>query len=109
MRRRVEEHIPAGVAEREIKLGPGGLRDIEFSVQLLQMVHGRSDVMLRSAATLPSLEGLATWGYVGRADASSLTEAYMFLRHLGGLNKGRPNTTDLEKATEFIKDIMEKL
>lgn len=82
MRRRVEEHIPAGVAEREIKLGPGGLRDIEFSVQLLQMVHGRSDVMLRSAATLPSLEGLATWGYVGRADASSLTEAYTFLRHL---------------------------
>jgi glutamate-ammonia-ligase adenylyltransferase len=82
MRKRVEDHIPSDVADREIKLGPGGLRDVEFSVQLLQLVHGRSDVMLRSATTLVALEALATWGYVGRGDASALAEAYRFLRTL---------------------------
>lgn len=82
MRRRVEEHVPARVADRELKLGPGGLRDVEFSVQLLQLVHGRSDVMLRSPTTLVALEALATWGYVGRDDASTLASAYRFLRTL---------------------------
>ena len=82
MRRRVEQHVPARLAERELKLGPGGLRDVEFSVQLLQLVHGRSDVMLRSPTTMVALEALATWGYVGRADASALADAYRFLRTL---------------------------
>ncbi|MDD2857650.1 MAG: bifunctional [glutamine synthetase] adenylyltransferase/[glutamine synthetase]-adenylyl-L-tyrosine phosphorylase, partial [Candidatus Nanopelagicales bacterium] len=82
MRRRVEAHIPARIGERELKLAPGGLRDVEFSVQLLQLVHGRSDVMLRSASTMVALEALATWGYVGRTDASTLGDAYAFLRTL---------------------------
>lgn len=82
MRRRVESHVPARIAERELKLGPGGLRDVEFSVQLLQLVHGRSDVMLRSSNTLDALEALATWGYVGREDAATLADAYRFLRTL---------------------------
>lgn len=82
MRRRVEDNIARDIAERELKLGPGGLRDVEFSVQLLQLVHGRSDVMLRSPTTLVALEALATWGYVGRADASALADAYRFLRTL---------------------------
>src|SRR4051794_27641551 len=43
MRRRVVENIPKPEVEREVKLGPGGIRDIEFAVQLLQMVHGRTD------------------------------------------------------------------
>ena len=82
MRRRVEQHIPAKIVDRELKLGPGGLRDVEFSVQLLQLVHGRSDVMLRSPTTLVALEALATWGYVGRDDAATLADAYRFLRTL---------------------------
>ena len=82
MRRRVEQHVPARLAERELKLGPGGLRDVEFAVQLLQLVHGRSDVMLRSPTTMIALESLATWGYVGRDDAATLAEAYRFLRTL---------------------------
>lgn len=82
MRRRVEAHVPANIAERELKLAPGGLRDVEFSVQLLQLVHGRSDVLLRSPTTLVALEALATWGYVGRDDASTLASAYRFLRTL---------------------------
>ncbi|MFT6563566.1 MAG: glutamate-ammonia-ligase adenylyltransferase [Actinomycetes bacterium] len=80
MRRRVEAHIPAAKSDRELKLGKGGLRDVEFSVQLLQLVHGRSDVMVRSSNTLTALESMATWGYVGREDAAALSMAYRFLR-----------------------------
>src|SRR5690606_16893505 len=43
MRRRVVENIPASEIDRQLKLGPGGLRDVEFAVQLLQLVHGRTD------------------------------------------------------------------
>ena len=82
MRQRVEEHIPAREADRELKLGRGGLRDVEFSVQLLQLVHGRSDVLLRSPTTLSALEALSTWGYVGREDGATLAAAYRFLRSL---------------------------
>jgi len=80
MRRRVEQSLPARQAGRELKLGPGGLRDIEFAVQLLQLVHGRIDESLRSPATLPALAALAAGGYVGRADADELAAAYRFLR-----------------------------
>ena len=82
MRRRVESTLPSGAADRELKLGPGGLRDVEFAVQLLQLVHGRSDDSLRSATTLVALRELADGGYVGRDDAASLAQAYRFLRTL---------------------------
>ncbi|MCK7623510.1 bifunctional [glutamine synthetase] adenylyltransferase/[glutamine synthetase]-adenylyl-L-tyrosine phosphorylase [Streptomyces sp. RS10V-4] len=82
MRRRVVENIPAGQVDRELKLGPGGLRDVEFAVQLLQLVHGRTDATLRSATTLDALAALAAGGYVGRQDAAALDAAYRFLRTL---------------------------
>lgn len=81
MRRRVEAHVRAE-GERQLKLGPGGLRDIEFAVQLLQLVHGRLDPLLRRRATLPALAALSRGGYVGREDARSLAEAYTFLRQV---------------------------
>ncbi|MGW4161771.1 bifunctional [glutamine synthetase] adenylyltransferase/[glutamine synthetase]-adenylyl-L-tyrosine phosphorylase [Streptomyces sp. NPDC004788] len=80
MRRRVVDNIPAGHVDRELKLGPGGLRDVEFAVQLLQLVHGRSDATLHSGTTLDALAALAAGGYVGRADAAQLDDAYRFLR-----------------------------
>jgi glutamate-ammonia-ligase adenylyltransferase len=82
MRRRVVANLPAKDATREIKLGPGGLRDIEFAVQLLQLVHGRADETLRDPATLPALAALAAQGYVGRQDAAGLGDAYRFLREV---------------------------
>jgi len=82
MRRRVVDHIPAHEAERQIKLGSGGLRDVEFAVQLLQLVHGRSDPSLREGATLSALTRLTEGGYVGREDGEKLHEAYTFLRTL---------------------------
>jgi glutamate-ammonia-ligase adenylyltransferase len=80
MRRRVIASLPADHAGRELKLGPGGLRDIEFAVQLLQLVHGRADESLREPATLPALAALAAGGYVGRGDAAAMASAYRFLR-----------------------------
>jgi glutamate-ammonia-ligase adenylyltransferase len=82
MRKRVEENIDNRIGERELKLAPGGLRDVEFAVQLLQLVHGRSDVMVRSPNTLQALDQLATWGYIGREDAATFSTAYTFLRTL---------------------------
>jgi glutamate-ammonia-ligase adenylyltransferase len=80
MRRRVEQTLPRAEAARELKLGPGGLRDVEFAVQLLQLVHGRTDDSLRSPNTLEALDALAAGGYVGRQDAAQLGDAYRFLR-----------------------------
>ena len=82
MRRRVEEHIRADHADRELKLGRGGLRDVEFAVQMLQMVHGRGDETIRSQNTLEALAALADGGYVGRDDAANLAASYRFLRML---------------------------
>lgn len=80
MRRRVEASVPAGLADRELKLGPGGLRDVEFSVQLLQLVHGRVDEKLRLGGTLPALAALTAGGYVGREDGEILAASYRLLR-----------------------------
>ncbi len=82
MRRRVLDHIPADRAERQLKLGSGGLRDVEFAVQLLQMVHGRADEEIRQPTTLSALAQLTDRGYVGREDGRSLHDAYSFLRTL---------------------------
>ncbi|MDT9700071.1 bifunctional [glutamine synthetase] adenylyltransferase/[glutamine synthetase]-adenylyl-L-tyrosine phosphorylase [Streptomyces sp. P17] len=82
MRRRVVENIPVAELDRQLKLGPGGLRDVEFAVQLLQLVHGRADVSLRSGTTLAALKALAAGGYVGRDDAAQLDAAYRFLRSM---------------------------
>src|SRR4051812_20506 len=80
MRRRVEGHVPSEHAERELKLGRGGLRDVEFAVQLLQLVHGRVDADLRSPSTMDALAALGEGGYVGRQDAAELGASYEFLR-----------------------------
>ncbi|MDT5146350.1 MAG: [glutamine synthetase] adenylyltransferase / [glutamine synthetase]-adenylyl-L-tyrosine, partial [Mycobacterium sp.] len=82
MRRRVEQLVPADVRAREIKLGSGGLRDVEFAVQLLQLVHGRSDESLHVASTVDALAALGQGGYIGREDAANLTASYEFLRLL---------------------------
>ncbi|URN00258.1 bifunctional [glutamine synthetase] adenylyltransferase/[glutamine synthetase]-adenylyl-L-tyrosine phosphorylase [Actinomadura madurae] len=84
MRRRVEADLNQRTAdsERQLKLGPGGLRDVEFSVQLLQLVHGRADETLRSPTTLDALADLSQGGYVGRDDAAVLASAYRFLRRV---------------------------
>ena len=82
MRRRVISLLPAKEASTEIKLGAGGLRDVEFSVQLLQLVHGRSDERLRLRGTFEALAALVDYGYVGRGDGYDLGTAYRLQRLL---------------------------
>ena len=81
MKARVEGEVQRrGLGDRELKRGRGGIRDIEFAVQLLQMVHGRADPTLRSPNTLIALGTLAGAGYVDPRDAEALGAAYRFLR-----------------------------
>jgi glutamate-ammonia-ligase adenylyltransferase len=82
MRQRVTDHIPTSEVDAQIKLGPGGLRDIEFTVQLLQLVHGRSDQSIRVRDTLGALEALSNGSYIGRDDAERFSAHYRFLRLL---------------------------
>lgn len=82
MRRRVLANVPKDMRTRELKLGTGGMRDVEFAVQLLQLVHGRSDERLRVLSTVEALEALKSSGYIGREDSWQLIEAYEFLRLL---------------------------
>lgn len=81
MKARSEEVVRrAGTGRRELKRGPGGIRDIEFAVQLLQLVHARHDRGIRSANTLDALDELADHGYVDPGEAEVLGESYVFLR-----------------------------
>ncbi len=81
MKGRAEQELrKRGLEEREVKRGRGGIRDVEFSVQLLQLVHGRHDPSLRSANTLDALDALSAGAYVDAADAAELRGAYCFLR-----------------------------
>ena len=64
----------------DLKRAPGGIRDVEFSVQLLQLIHGRADPTLRVTGTLPALEALTGGGYVRPADAADLAKSYRWLR-----------------------------
>jgi len=82
MRERVTDHIPAGELDVQLKLGPGGLRDIEFTIQLLQLVHGQLDDEVHQRGTLPALIALADQGYIGRVEAAEFSRDYRFLRLL---------------------------
>lgn len=82
MRRRVGANIPQEEQKRQLKLGPGGLRDVEFTVQLLQLVHGKADAGLRTKDTTGAIEALSNAGYVGRTDAAEFDAAYRYLRVL---------------------------
>jgi [glutamine synthetase] adenylyltransferase / [glutamine synthetase]-adenylyl-L-tyrosine phosphorylase len=83
MKVRIEEYVRArGKEAVEVKRGRGGIRDVEFAIQLLQLVHGRRDPRLRDPNTLRALEVLAAEGYVVEADAEALASSYRFLRTL---------------------------
>jgi glutamate-ammonia-ligase adenylyltransferase len=81
MKARAEAELEKkGLTDREVKRGRGGIRDVEFAVQLLQLVHGRHDETVRSRNTLVALGQLAAAGYVEPGDAPPLADAYRFLR-----------------------------
>ncbi|HSL58505.1 MAG TPA: bifunctional [glutamine synthetase] adenylyltransferase/[glutamine synthetase]-adenylyl-L-tyrosine phosphorylase [Acidimicrobiales bacterium] len=83
LRARGEEAVRrAGRGHADVKLGPGGIRDIELPVQLLQLVHGRHDPALRVRSTLDALDELGAAGYVDPTDATALADAYRCWRRI---------------------------
>jgi glutamate-ammonia-ligase adenylyltransferase len=66
----------------DLKLGPGGIREVEFFVQALQLLHGGKDANLRARGSLPAVERLLFAGLISSRDRDELTEAYVFLRRL---------------------------
>src|SRR5690606_31393228 len=82
MRERVLAHIPRDEVDVQLKLGPGGLRDVEFTIQLLQLVHGQADDEIRQRSTLDALAALAERGYIGRVEAAEFGRDYRLLRLL---------------------------
>ncbi|MDI6024285.1 bifunctional [glutamine synthetase] adenylyltransferase/[glutamine synthetase]-adenylyl-L-tyrosine phosphorylase [Leucobacter sp. UT-8R-CII-1-4] len=100
MRERVTEHIDPDELEVQLKLGPGGLRDIEFSVQLLQLVHGQYNESLRRAGTLPALRALVHGGFVAREDGERLAHDYRVLRLL----EHRLQLRDLRRTALMPRD-----
>ncbi|MCA1705669.1 MAG: hypothetical protein LC808_21390, partial [Actinobacteria bacterium] len=87
MKARVEEQASRSSRRKggdvdDVKLGPGGIRDIEFSIQLLQLVHGNNDASIRSGNTLDALSALVGGGYLAEDDAAGLGVAYRWLRNV---------------------------
>jgi glutamate-ammonia-ligase adenylyltransferase len=66
--------------EADLKLGKGGIREIEFFVSALQLLHGGKQRALRERAVLPSLDRLLFAGVVPARDRDALADAYLFLR-----------------------------
>ncbi len=83
MKRQIHAHrgfAQIAVAGHNIKLGRGGIREIEFFVQTQQLIAGGRQPELRSRRTLETLEGLAERGWITPAVATDMAEAYRFLR-----------------------------
>ncbi|MDB6020914.1 MAG: putative Glutamate-ammonia-ligase adenylyltransferase, partial [Pedosphaera sp.] len=81
MKDRIEnEVVKAGELDRNVKLGRGGIREIEFVAQTLQLLHAGRQPFLQGAQTLPALEKLREYELLPMADTAPLAEAYRFLR-----------------------------
>ena len=90
-----------------LKYSAGGLIDIEYAVQYLQVMHGHDHPSLRTPNTLQALAALVNAGLVARADGAGLRKAYVFIRMLvDGLRMVRGNTKDLvlppSDSEEFV-------
>lgn len=83
MKRRIEMELRSpALIDRDIKLGYGGIRELEFIVQALTLIYGGRDPRLRAARTLAALDRLETHGYMAPARARELKAAYLFLRNV---------------------------
>ncbi len=74
------EVVKAGELERNVKLGWGGIREIEFIAQSLQLLHAGRQPFLQGAQTLPCLAKLVEYELLSQRDSRALSEAYVFLR-----------------------------
>ncbi len=81
MKQRIEnEVVKSGELESNVKLGYGGIREIEFIAQMFQILHGGKLPFLQSHQTLPTLDNLVKYQFLDKKVAEDLKEAYIFLR-----------------------------
>lgn len=81
IKHRIEtEVVKSGELERNVKLGRGGIREIEFTAQTLQLLQGGRNPFLQGAQTLPALQKLSQYNLLRQADVDALARAYVFLR-----------------------------
>jgi [glutamine synthetase] adenylyltransferase / [glutamine synthetase]-adenylyl-L-tyrosine phosphorylase len=83
MKRRIEKKVQrSGISDREVKAGRGGIRDIEFTIQFLQLLNGGDAEMqqLRQRNTLDALQALERTGCLSHPEARALDDGYRFLR-----------------------------
>ena len=93
-RRQIRELVPKGAIH--VKYSPGGLIDVEYAAQYLQVQHGYRDASLHTPNTLDALEALQATRVLSRHDATILMEDYLFLRKvIDGLRIVRGNAKDL--------------
>jgi glutamate-ammonia-ligase adenylyltransferase len=79
------ERLPRGVdPRRHVKLGPGGLADVEWTIQLLQLRHGNEYPALRTTLTLPALDAAVAAGMLDEVDSAVLGEAWRLATRLRG-------------------------
>lgn len=82
-KRRIEKKVArAGESETNVKEGVGGIRDVEFTVQLLQLVAGGAHAELRTGNTLIALDRLVEFSLLAPEERNILRESYLFLRHV---------------------------
>ena len=104
MKQRIEQEVVrSGELDRNVKLGRGGIREIEFAVQALQMLHGGRNPFLHGSQTLPMLDKLVQYKLLSAAEAKALRQAYCFLRdveHRLQMDQNRQtHTIPVERAT----------
>src|SRR3954449_11040276 len=81
MKRRIEQRtVSAGTAEIEVKTGKGGIRDVEFVVQFLQLLHGGQYTQVRHCNTLTASSRLEQVGCLTAEERSYMEDTYRFLR-----------------------------
>ncbi|GIW45496.1 MAG: glutamate-ammonia-ligase adenylyltransferase [Candidatus Binatia bacterium] len=78
----IEAQLARKSDEFNVKLGRGGIREIEFVVQSMQLIHGGRDERVRCRSTVEAIQRLAVCRYLPQADADGLVEAYRFLRNV---------------------------
>lgn len=100
-----------GQTEREVKLGRGGIRDIEFTVQMLQLLNGGRWPELRTINTLEAIDALSRRHYIRPFEANTLSRNYLFLReieHRLQIEDGR-QCHELPSDPEILDDFARRL
>jgi glutamate-ammonia-ligase adenylyltransferase len=100
------ERLPRGVEpKRHVKLGPGGLSDVEWPVQLLQLEHGKRIASLRTTQTLEALRAAANEGLLSESDARDLEEAWTLATEVRGALALRGGTGDVDVLPRDLREL----